>query len=74
VDLRADAAAGLDDIGLRVLKEVGSSLAPALADISTSSMEEGVVPETWKEANVTPVFKKGAKSSLGNFDQSLSLL
>jgi hypothetical protein len=34
-------------------------------------MEEGVVPETWKEANVTPVFKKGAKSSLGNYDQSL---
>ncbi len=67
-------AAGLDGIGPKVLNELGSKLALALADILTKSMEEGVVPETWKEANVTPVFKKGAKSSLDNFDQSLSLL
>jgi hypothetical protein len=70
VDLRADAAAGLDGIGPRVLKELGSKLALALADILTTSMEEGVVPKTWKEANLTPVFKKGAKSSLDNYDLS----
>jgi hypothetical protein len=42
-------------------------LAPALARIFTNSMEEGVVPADWKEANVTPIFKKGAKSKPENY-------
>jgi hypothetical protein len=28
---------------------------------------EGVIPQDWKEANVTPIFKKGSKSSPGNY-------
>jgi hypothetical protein len=30
-------------------------------------MEEGVVPANWRDANVTPIFKKGAKSSPSNY-------
>jgi hypothetical protein len=30
-------------------------------------MEEGIVPDDWKEANVTPIFKKGAKSKPENY-------
>jgi hypothetical protein len=30
-------------------------------------MEEGVVPADWRDANVTPIFKKGAKSSPSNY-------
>jgi hypothetical protein len=26
-----------------------------------------VIPRDWKEANVTPIFKKGSKSSPGNY-------
>jgi hypothetical protein len=29
-------------------------------------MDEGVVPEDWREANVTPIFKKGKKSCPSN--------
>jgi hypothetical protein len=30
-------------------------------------MEEDAVPADWKEANVTPIFKKGAKSKPENY-------
>jgi hypothetical protein len=35
-------------------------------------MDTGGVPEDWKSANVTPIFKKGAKSEPGNY-QPVSL-
>ena len=38
-----------------------------LAIIYTKSLEEGVVPEDWKCANITPIFKKGSKASAGNY-------
>jgi hypothetical protein len=67
--LRADAAAGPDGIGPRILQElVGvGGLTPALVTIYRRSMEEGQVPAAWREANVTPIFKKGAKSSPNNY-------
>ncbi len=30
-------------------------------------MEEGEVPDDWREANVTPIFKKGSKSNPRNY-------
>ena len=30
-------------------------------------MEEGVVPEDFREANVTPIFKNGDRSGAGNY-------
>jgi hypothetical protein len=42
-------------------------MAPALAAVFTKSMEEGVVPADWRDANVSPIFKKGAKSSPSNY-------
>jgi hypothetical protein len=65
--LRTEAAAGPDSIGPRILQELENELVPALRAIFTKSMEEGVVPQGWKEANVTPIFKKGSKSMPSNY-------
>ena len=65
--LRADAAAGPDGLGPRILMELQDALSPALATIFQKSLDEGVVPQDWKEANVTPIFKKGAKSEPANY-------
>jgi hypothetical protein len=66
-ELRTDVAAGPDSIGPRLLKELTDQLAPALVIIFQRSMAEGIVPEDWKEANVTPIFKKGKKSCPSNY-------
>ncbi len=42
-------------------------MAPALNIIFRRSLDEGEVPEDWKTANVTPIFKKGTKSDPGNY-------
>jgi len=65
--LRAEAAAGPDGIGPRILIELQDALSPALAAVFQKSLDEGVVPQDWKEANVSPIFKKGSKSAPGNY-------
>ena len=66
-NLKTEGAAGPDGFGPRVLQELQREIAPALAAIFTKSMEEGVVPADWRDANVTPIFKKGAKSTPSNY-------
>jgi hypothetical protein len=64
---RSEAASGPDGIGPKILQELREELAAGLAHIFTKSLEEGAVPADWKEANVTRVFKKGAKSKPENY-------
>jgi len=66
-ELRTDAASGPDGLGPKVLQELQDELSPVLAAIFEKSLDEGTVPEDWKEANVTPIYKKGTKSSPGNY-------
>ena len=65
--LRSEAAAGPDGMGPRALKELQEGLAPALAHVYRRSLVEGAVPPDWRRANVTPIFKKGSKSTPGNY-------
>ena len=60
-------AAGPDNLTSRILKELHSEIAPILTDIFNSSLLEGAVPKEWKNANVTPVYKKGPKSKPENY-------
>jgi hypothetical protein len=50
-----------------VLKELAEELAEPLSIIFQKSMSEGTLPQSWKDASVTPIFKKGKKSALGNY-------
>ena len=52
---------------LRVLREVAEHVSEMLADIFNSSLESGQVPEDWRVANVTPLFKNGSREELGNY-------
>ena len=66
-ELRPESAPGPDGITAKFLKEHADAMAPALALLFNKSMEEGVVPEDWRRANVTPIYKKGAKGDPGNY-------
>ena len=35
--------------------------------IFNKSLKEGVVPNSWKEAEVVPIFKKGKRDDPGNY-------
>lgn len=60
-------ASGPDGLTARILKELHAEIAPILADIYNTSLSEGVVPSDWKNAYVTPVYKKGPKSKPENY-------
>ena len=60
-------AAGPDNITARVLKELAQPIAPILKMIFQASYDTGILPQEWREANVVPVFKKGAQSDPANY-------
>ena len=35
--------------------------------VMKKTLEDGSMPEDWRTANVTPIFKKGAKNNPGNY-------
>lgn len=55
-------ATGPDNISGRFLKE----LTPALTLIFQASLHQGQVPTIWKDAFITPLFKKGDRSKPSN--------
>ena len=52
---------------LRVLRELAGVIAEPLSIIFERSWRTGEVPEDWRKAIVTPIFKKGKKEDPGNY-------
>jgi ribonucleases P/MRP protein subunit RPP40 len=65
--LKLDKSAGPDGIHPRVLFELRKVLKKPLKKIFIKSLESGLVPAAWKEANVVPLFKKGSKTDVKNY-------
>ena len=65
--LKKTSAPGPDGISSRLLQNHINSLSFALSIIYENSLESGIVPLEWKIANVTPIFKKGAKGNVENY-------
>ena len=53
---------GVDWIPPKLLKEIVEQICTPLAKVFNLSLEEGIVPPKWKEANITPLFKKGSRN------------
>ena len=65
--LNVNKCPGLDGIHPRMLFELKKELARPLSIFFSSSLEFGVVPADWKDAGITPLFKKGKKSDPQNY-------
>ncbi|RVE44603.1 hypothetical protein evm_010741 [Chilo suppressalis] len=60
-------ASGPDGIPAVVLKKCATELSPVLTRLYQCSYSLGRVPETWRDANVQPVPKKGDRSDPANY-------
>ncbi|GAB0209549.1 mitochondrial enolase superfamily member 1 [Grus japonensis] len=58
---------GPDGIHPKVLRELAEELAKPLSIIYQQSWLTGEVPDDWRLANVTPIYKKGQKEDPGNY-------
>lgn len=58
---------GPDGLHPCILKELAKQLAEPVAFLFNKSLSEGKLPNIWKDANVTPLFKKGEKYKTSNY-------
>ena len=65
--LKKKKSAGCDGLSQAQLAAGADTLTKPLTKIFNRSIEEGVFPNTWKEAIVTPVLKKGDKTVKENY-------
>jgi hypothetical protein len=67
IKLKSSKSAGPDGLHPRVLKEVANQIKTPLRIIFQMSLDQGVVPQEWKSAHVSAIFKKGSKKAAGNY-------
>ena len=60
-------AAGPDKFKPIVLQTLHKELAPSLQLIFQRSIDTETIPDIWKEANVSPIYKKGEESEPSNY-------
>ena len=60
-------AAGPDGIPPRLSKETAYQMAPLLTLIFQTSLDQGQLPQDWKSANITPIYKKGNRTEPANY-------
>ena len=65
--LKEDKSPGADNVHPKVLSRCHETLSHPLQLIFSQSLLEGKLPQQWKDANVTPLHKKGPKSEVGNY-------
>ena len=66
-------ASGPDGISPKLLKEAASIIHKPLTILFNMSLTQKQFPSIWKEANVTPLYKKGEENSCSNY-RPISLL
>ena len=65
--LNLDKTCGPDEIHPRMLAELCEELVSPLTLLFQRTLKEGIIPSDWRKANVTPIYKKGAKNLAENY-------
>ena len=65
--MRQDKAGGADELVPRLLILIKDKISYPLTVLFKKSLAEGVVPEDWKRASVSPICKKGNKNITENY-------
>ena len=65
--LETSKASGLDNISPHLLKDDAEVISKPLTQSINASLSQGVVPQEWKYARVTPLFKKKESTDMDNY-------
>ena len=65
-DMKDNKSPGVDGIPPKLLLEIVEQISILLATVFNLSLEEGIVPLEWKEANLILLFKKGSRNKSEN--------
>jgi len=65
--LEEDKSPGPDGIHPMILKLCAETVADPLSRIYQESFDSGIIPNDWKTATITPIFKKGSRSDPSNY-------
>jgi hypothetical protein len=65
--LKINKSPGPDLVYPVLIKNLCNEVAPILQEIFNLSLKTGNIPNDWKRANITPIFKKGDKSLPENY-------
>ena len=65
--LKINKSPGPDGLHPRLLKEVSTSIIPALTLIYQTSIQTGTLPDDWLLADISPIYKKGKRHVAGNY-------
>ena len=65
--LNVNKSCGPDEINPRMLLELAEQISAPLALIMNKALHNGTIPKDWKEANVSPIYKKGARNNAENY-------
>ena len=60
-------ATGLDQLGPRLLKMSTNIITSDVTRIINLSINNGIFPDTWKHAKVSPLFKSGSPADINNY-------
>ncbi len=66
-NMKTNKSPGPDDIYPKILKERKNETVGGLTSLFNKSLSQGLGPADWKTANVTQIFKKGARYIPGNY-------
>ena len=66
-EINTKKSSGPDNIPSKLLKIAMNVVAPSLTHIFNKSLCTSIYPKDWKMANVTPIYKNGAKRDLNNY-------
>ena len=65
--IKRNKATGLDDLPPTFLKDTARVIAKPVQYVINLSIQTGIVPDIWKSAKITPIFKSGAADLPGNY-------
>ena len=65
-NMKENKSPGVDGLSPKILTETVEQISKPLAHVFNMSLQVGIVPLEWKEANIIPLFKKGSRNKSVN--------